>query len=88
MTIQVWDVSTGNLKITLSGHRGSITKLAIHKNNLISISNDDTIRFWNIQGKTYSVEYLQINDPISLALFDLNSIAVGTLSGNIYYLKK
>jgi WD40 repeat protein/serine/threonine protein kinase len=48
--IKVWDVRTGKLLQTLSGHANAITALAYHpdKRLLASSSHDQTIKLWNL----------------------------------------
>ncbi|NEP88255.1 MAG: hypothetical protein F6K18_16245 [Okeania sp. SIO2C2] len=49
-TIKVWNLSTGTLITTLTGHTGIITTLAFSPDNqtLASGSDDKTIKIWRI----------------------------------------
>jgi WD40 repeat protein len=46
--IKIWDISSGSLKRTLTGHSGSIFSLAVLQNgDLASGSRDKTIKIWD-----------------------------------------
>lgn len=49
--IKFWDVETGELQETFTGHDGGITSLAINANGqfLVSASRDKTIKVWDLQ---------------------------------------
>jgi WD40 repeat protein len=48
-TIKIWELNTGKVKQTLSGHESGVYCLAVLKDNfLASGSADNTIRIWNI----------------------------------------
>ncbi|MEH1936650.1 MAG: WD40 repeat domain-containing protein [Nostoc sp.] len=53
-TIQIWDVDTGNIVHTLTGHSDYITSLAISSDgkNLVSASRDQTIKIWDLNTAT------------------------------------
>jgi WD40 repeat protein len=53
-TIKIWDVDTGNIVYTLTGHSDYITSLAISSDgkNLVSTSRDMTIKIWNLNTGT------------------------------------
>src|SRR5205823_5623762 len=48
--IKIWEIHTGKLLRTLSGHKNAVTCLAYHPNQpiLASGSRDRTIRLWNL----------------------------------------
>ena len=48
-SIQLWDLRTGKLLKTLSGHTDAISKILIHDQFVISGSLDKTISFWDIK---------------------------------------
>lgn len=46
-TIRLWDIATGELLRTVSGHMGAVLALAFSADStLISGSQDETIRIW------------------------------------------
>ena len=50
-TIKVWEVATGKLIKTLSGHTERITGIAFlpdSSNRIVSVSSDHTLREWNL----------------------------------------
>jgi tetratricopeptide (TPR) repeat protein len=48
MTVKLWDVATGQERVTLRGHRGGLTGLAVASDGhtLVSSSRDGTVRIW------------------------------------------
>jgi WD40 repeat protein len=48
-----WDVESGTVKRTLTGHKSDVNKLALLKNgDLVSGSSDRTIIIWNLEDGT------------------------------------
>ncbi len=45
--IRVWDLLTGGLDATLTGHKGPVYALVVHEERLYSASADGTIRVWD-----------------------------------------
>ncbi|XP_039515804.1 WD repeat and SOCS box-containing protein 2 isoform X4 [Pimephales promelas] len=61
-TIQVWVVSTGNLRFTLTGHEAPVRDLVFAPNGsltLVSASRDKTLRIWNLAKKGSSPHVLR-----------------------------
>ena len=56
-TIRLWDVATGSLKHTLTGHRGNIYSLAFSSDGsvLASADSEGKIRLWNATTGLYRV---------------------------------
>ncbi|GKT96079.1 WD domain-containing protein [Colletotrichum tofieldiae] len=54
MTVKLWDVSTGDVSQTLSGHADTVNSIAFSPDNklLVSSSADSTIRIWEVFGGT------------------------------------
>jgi WD40 repeat protein len=50
-TIQVWEVTTGNRLVTLSGHQGPVTTLLWKPDNrqIMSRGDDGTLRIWTLK---------------------------------------
>ncbi|XP_077097751.1 WD repeat and SOCS box-containing protein 2 isoform X3 [Siphateles boraxobius] len=60
--IQVWVVSTGNLRFTLTGHEAPVRDLVFTPNGsltLVSASRDKTLRIWNLAKKGTSPHVLR-----------------------------
>lgn len=85
--IFVWNVQTGQLLDTLSGHTGPISHLQFSKENgvLASASWDKTIRIWNIFSRSQDVEPIEVfSDVTSLSIrFDGKNVACSTIKGQI-----
>ena len=47
-TIHVWDLETGGLEATLTGHRGPVCALLVHGERLFSASRDGSILAWAV----------------------------------------
>ena len=49
--IKLWDLATGELIQTLSGHQGKVSALAVSPDNqlLMSGSEDQTIKIWQLR---------------------------------------
>ncbi|XBW38103.1 hypothetical protein QEN19_003697 [Hanseniaspora menglaensis] len=85
--IFVWNVQTGQLLDTLSGHTGPISHLQFSKENgvLASASWDKTIRIWNIFSRSQDVEPIEVfSDVTSLTIrYDGKNVACSTIQGQI-----
>ena len=85
--IFVWNVQTGPLLDTLSGHTGPISHLQFSKENgvLASASWDKTIRIWSIFSRSQDVEPIEVfSDVTSLSIrFDGKHVACSTIQGQI-----
>jgi WD40 repeat protein len=53
-TIKLWDIDTGELRHTLSGHGGWVTSVSISPDGrtLVSGSSDKTIKLWRVTAPT------------------------------------
>ena len=47
-TVKVWDLTTGELQQTLTGHSKIVEDIAVNRNQIVSISHDKTIKIWNL----------------------------------------
>ncbi len=52
-TIKIWDVATGKLQQTFTGHTDTVTTVAFSSDGrrLVSGSFDRTVRIWNLPGR-------------------------------------
>ncbi|MBD2208177.1 WD40 repeat domain-containing protein, partial [Calothrix sp. FACHB-168] len=50
-TVKLWDVQTGDCRLTLAGHDSSVTSVAWSGDNLTlaSGSHDNTVKLWDVQ---------------------------------------
>ena len=44
-TVKVWDLETGTLVRTLTGHEGEVTSVALDGQRIVSGSDDKTLKF-------------------------------------------
>jgi WD40 repeat protein len=51
-TVKLWDSVTGALRVTLSGHHGTVTGVAFGREDAIAVSAalDGTLRIWDLHG--------------------------------------
>lgn len=87
-TINIWDLSTGELKYNLTQHSGRINSVAISRDGklLVSGSGDGTIRIWNlaIGEEIYSPLKSNSGRVLSVAISsDGERIASGSSDGTI-----
>ena len=47
-SIRVWDVESGQLKHTLTGHQSLTSGMELHSNILVSGNADSTVKVWDI----------------------------------------
>ena len=87
--IHIWSVQTGQFLDQLAGHEGPVATLAFAPSgtSLISGSWDNTVRIWNIFGRSQSSEPLQLQaNVLALALRpDSKQVAVSTLDGQLSF---
>ena len=58
-TVKVWDEVTGQVKFTLSEHRGAVNSVAMSADGqrLVSASDDGTVKVWDgATGKVFTLE--------------------------------
>lgn len=83
-SINITNVSTSML-YQLSGHEGKINNIEYVKDDsIISCSEDDTIRYWNIiENKCYIIN--RIKNPLIVRQFDGNNFIVLSRNGETFY---
>ena len=84
--IHIWDVSAASKVHTLAGHEGRITGLAFRSNDeLISASEDGTVRLWNVTEEREIRRYRAGLDQVtSIALSpDEQQVVLGVTDGTL-----
>jgi WD40 repeat protein len=83
--IRLWDTSSGKLLGVCKGHTQGIRWLAFSPDGetLASVSDDSTLRFWNVRTQQELLSIQRLANPIREILFspDGNWLAAKTLSG-------
>lgn len=82
--ICVVKISTGKTEKILKGHTETVYQVLLHENNqLISCSDDQTIRFWNLEtGKC--IKTLTSDSPVNcMVKYDTNTLIVGCFDKSI-----
>ena len=84
-TVKIWDIKTGDLLHTLSGHKGIISTIGFTQNDtrIVSGSHDKTVKMWNLEKEEipYTINF---EDPVNSLSFNGTKIAVA--SGNKVYI--
>jgi len=76
--IKVWDVATGDMLYTISGHRDHVEHLQFtNRGQLISESQDDTVRFW-----TLSTTSAELTETVKRRNHDLD-VVESSRDGNL-----
>lgn len=87
--IHIWSVQTGQLLDRLAGHEAPISSLAFAPFGGIVVSGswDQTVRLWNIFGRSQNSEPLQLQtDVLRVAIRpDSKQVAVSTLDGQLTF---
>lgn len=79
--------STGKTEKILKGHTETVNQLLIHEgNHLISCSDDQTIRIWNLEtGKCLKTLHGHCNSIMCMVLFDNNTLISGCYDKSINF---
>ncbi|CCX09741.1 Similar to Periodic tryptophan protein 2 homolog; acc. no. Q9C270 [Pyronema omphalodes CBS 100304] len=87
--IHIWNVQTGQLLETLSGHDGPISSLSFAPDgsSLVSGSWDRTVRIWSIFTRTQTSEPLQQQADVLCVIHrpDSKQLTVSTLDGQLTF---
>ena len=81
-TIKLWDINSGELKTTLTGHTGYVYSIAFSPDGstLASCSSDKTIKFWDINSGELKNTLIEHSDSVSSITFspDGSTLASGS----------
>ena len=86
-TIIVWSdaANSSNVKFTLDGHTDAINAIAVlHDGNLVSGSNDFTLRLWNMKTR----EQLQVKETtqvFAITVLQNGTVAYGVREGTLHF---
>ncbi|KAF9051423.1 WD40-repeat-containing domain protein [Panaeolus papilionaceus] len=86
----LWSVQTGKLLDIMAGHTAPVSSLDFSPagaNQLVSGSWDQTVRVWNVFGRSGAVEPFSLNSDVLAVAFrpDGKEVAVSTLDGQITF---
>ena len=72
-TVNLWDVTTGNVMRKWRGHVGKVTCIAFNEESTVVLSGsiDGSIRAWDV--KSHKKDSIQVGAPIGLT-FTYNSL--------------
>lgn len=85
-TIVIWNIASDRVLITLNKHTGNVYGLLFYNSMIISVSADNTARFWKLaDGKSAELEHLSIEEKYSImSVCNASSfIFLGTSIGDI-----
>ena len=84
----MWDLNTGKLLSTLEGHTRGVSSVAISPDStkIVSASDDNTIKVWEIQKGKYCSSYKFDSGIKYITFFNKRSIIlILDLSKNLYF---
>jgi WD40 repeat protein len=83
--IRLWNTKTGKMRGTCRGHTQGVRWLAFapEGETLASVSDDSTLRFWNVRTQQELFSLQQLSNPMKEIRFSPNGkwLAVKTLKG-------
>ena len=83
-TIKVWNLNTGTVRRTLTGHTQFVYALKVLNNGiLVSGSYDKTIKFWDLTDGTLITTLAQNEGVFSFELLENGDLACGLMDGSI-----
>jgi parallel beta-helix repeat protein len=86
-TIKVWEVATGNVRSTLTGHNGPVYSVAFSPDGkfLASGSDDKTIKLWDVVNNKEILTLSGHRDPVYSVAFSSNGklLASGSADGTV-----
>jgi WD40 repeat protein len=86
--IFIWDTDTFTLNTTLNGHTNKVNAIALLVNeNLVSASNDGTIKLWNVSSSSCLASLSPLNGQqlFSIKNVSNSTVVVGGLSNQIAF---
>jgi len=86
--LRLWDLSTGEMCLTLAGHNDEVTAVAVTPDgrHALSAAHDRTLRLWNLQERVCQAVAPLENAPMAIAVApDGRTVVVGDRVGNIHH---
>ena len=83
--VQVWDMTTGNLRFLLSGHEADVYALTFTADNhwLVSGSYDGTIRYWDRRTGSLGATFATVHDGRWVIVTDKGFFAASANAGDL-----
>ena len=86
--LYIWDTQTGMIQQSLKGHTRAIKDIAIYNEQyILSASEDNTLRLWDIKTGKYIVRYQADAELNACTIIDAQTIAAGDSLGRLHILE-
>ncbi len=85
--LRLWDLSTGELCLTLAGHDDEVTAVAVTPDgrHALSAARDRTLRLWSLEERVCRATAPLENAPMAIAVArDGRTVVVGDRVGNVH----
>ncbi|MEM9538285.1 MAG: hypothetical protein AAGA60_02110, partial [Cyanobacteria bacterium P01_E01_bin.42] len=89
-TLKIWDLETGNKRLSLFGHRGKVRAVSITPDGkqAISASDDNTLKIWDLETVKILASFTGESGILSCAITpDRKTIVAGEQSGRVHFLR-
>ncbi|HEY9824682.1 MAG TPA: hypothetical protein V6D19_04485, partial [Stenomitos sp.] len=89
-TLKVWDLATGNVLRTLSGHTDSVTGVTVSPDGLfvVSASWDNTLKVWKLATGRVAMSFTGEGSFRCCAIApDGRTVVAGDSGGQLYFLR-
>jgi WD40 repeat protein len=86
--LRLWDLSSGELYVTLAGHADDVTAVVVTADGryALSAADDRTVRLWNLEERVCRAIAPMENAPMAIAVApDSRTVVVGDRVGNVHH---